>query len=139
MYRYQGSHIALHCNAKFTFCSLQYVALKDGDSVKEFSTKKRSIRFQRANSQRDFRTIVGKKDAEILRLNDEVTRLKQQIEVHIHVISICYARSYIIFICIFYFYCIHINYIQYVASASSHIKPVTYMHYNVTIVCLPWA
>ena len=92
MYRYQGPHIALHCNATFMFCSLQYVVLKDGDSVKKFSTKKRSIRHRRAKSQSDFCTIVGKKDAEILiRLNDEVTRLRQQIEVHTYVISICYA------------------------------------------------
>ena len=94
------------------------MALKDGDSVKEFSTKKRSIKFQRANSQKDFRTTVGKKDAEILRLNDEVTRLKQQIEVRTYICN----KHLLCLILHIYMYNIYFLYIIYIYIYMLHLR-----------------
>ena len=53
---------------------------KDVSNVKGCSAKQSKV-FQRVKSVKEFRTIVEKKDDEILRLNDEIKRLKQQIEV----------------------------------------------------------
>ena len=51
---------------------------KDVNNVKGHSAKQSKV-FQRVKSVKEFRTIVEKKDDEILRLNDEIKRLRQQI------------------------------------------------------------